>query len=56
MALPNALSRYHPQPGPEISMDIAIHHTHLTTKQKTSFQDAIATDPELSTLSQMIID
>ena len=45
--LPNALSRYHPQSGPEIPLDIAIHHIHLTTQGKTTFQDAIAADPEL---------
>ena len=46
MTLPDALSRY-TQPGPEILLDIAIHHTCLTTQQKTAFQDAIAADPEL---------
>ena len=47
MALSDALSRYHPQSGPEIPLDIAIHHTHLTTQWKTAFLDAIAADPEL---------
>ena len=47
MKLCDALSRYHPQPGPEIPMDIAIHHTHLTTQLQTAFQDVIAADPEL---------
>ena len=56
MTLPDALSRYHPQPGPEIPMDIAIYHTHLTIQQKTAFQDAIDADPELQALSQMIIN
>ena len=56
MTLPDALSRYHPQPGPEIPLDIVIHHTHLTTQQKTTFQDAIAADPELQLLSQIIIN
>ena len=56
MTLPDALSRYHPEPGPEIPLDIAIHHTHLTTQQKTAFQDAIAADPELQVLSTVIIN
>ena len=56
MALPDALSRHHPQAGPEVPLDIAIHHAHLTTQQKTAFQDTIAADPELWVLSQMIID
>ena len=51
MTLPDALSRYHPQLGPEIPVDIAIQHTHLTTQQKTAFQDSIAADPELKGLS-----
>ena len=45
-----------PQPAPEIPLDIAIHHTHLTTQSKTAFQNAIMADPELQALSQMIID
>ena len=47
MTLPDAISRYHPQPGPEIPLDIAIHHTYLTTQWKTAFQNAIVADPEL---------
>ena len=47
ITLPDALSRYHLQPGPEIPLDTAIYHTHLTTQQKTTFQDAVAADPEL---------
>ena len=56
MTLADAPSRYHPQPAPEIPLDIAIHHTHLTTQCKTAFQNAIAADPELQALSQMIIN
>ena len=56
MTLPNALSRHHPQPGPQIPLDIGIQHSHLTTQLKTAFQDAIAADPELQALSQMIIN
>ena len=56
MTLPDASSRYHPQPGPEKSLDIAIHHTHLTPQWQAAFQDAIAAAPKLLALSQMIID
>ena len=56
MTLPDSLSRYHPQPGPEIALDIAIHHAHLETQQKMAFQEAIATDPKLQALAQTIID
>ena len=56
MTVPDVLSRYHPQPGPEIAVDIAIHHAHLTTQWKTAFQEAIAADPELQALAQTIID
>ena len=47
MTLADALSRYHPQQAPDIPLDIAIHHTHLTTQHKTAFQNAIMADPEL---------
>ena len=56
MTFPNALLRYHPQPGPQIPLDIAIHHTCFTTQWTTTFQDAIAADPKLQVLSQMIIN
>ena len=56
MTLADALSRYHPQPAPEILLDIAIHHTCLNTQHKTAFQNAIVADPELQALSQIIID
>ena len=56
MTFPDAIFRYHPQPGPEIHLDIGIYHTCLTTQQKTSFQGAIATDPDIRALSQMIIN
>ena len=54
MTLADALSRYQPQPAPEIPLDIAIHHTCLTTQHKTAFQNAIVAHPELQ--GQMIID
>ena len=50
MTLPDALSRYHPQPGPEMPLDIAIHHTHLKPQRKTAFQHVIAADPELQAI------
>ena len=56
MTLAEALSRYHLQPAPEIPLYIAIHHTCLTTQRKTASQNAIVADPELQSLSQMIID
>ena len=56
MIVADALSRYHSQPGPEIQLDIAIHHTQLTTQCKSAFQDAISADPELKALAQMVID
>ena len=56
MTLADALSRYHPQPAPEIPLDIAIHHACLTTQHKTAFQSAIVANPELHALSQMIIN
>ena len=56
MILADALSKCHQQPGPEIPLDITIHHTQLTTQCKSAFQDAISADPELKALAHMIID
>ena len=56
MILADALSRYHPQPGPEIPLDIVIHHTQLTTQCKSAFKDAISAYQELKALAQMSID
>ena len=41
MVLPNALSHFSPPPGPDIPLDIVIHHAHLSPEQKEAFQQAL---------------
>ena len=55
MALPNTLSWFSPHPGPNIPLDIAIHHAHLSPERKEAFQQAFVSDPKMCTLADMII-
>ena len=41
MFLANALSCYASQNGPEVALDIAIHHVHITPEKKIEFQRSI---------------
>ena len=38
MALPDTPSHFKPKPGPEITLDTAIHHGHLSPVQKEALQ------------------
>ena len=55
MALPDTLSWFSPQPGPNIPLDIAIHHGCLSPERKEAFQQAFVSDPEMHALANMII-
>ena len=55
MALPDTLSWFSPHPGPNILLDIAIHHTDLSLERKEAFQQAFVRDPEMHALVDMII-
>ena len=55
MALPNTLSQFSPHPGPDIPLDITIHHAHLSPERKEAFQQAFVSNPEMHTLADMII-
>ena len=55
MILANALLRYAPQVGPEVSLDIAIHHLHITPEKKLEFQQTIQDDPLLKSLAETIV-
>ena len=55
MALPDTLSCFSPGPGPDIPLDIAIHHAHLSPEQKEAFQQAFMSDPEMCTVADIII-
>ena len=50
-----ALSRYSPLIGPEVTLDIAIYHVHITPEKKLEFQRTIQDDPLLCTLADTIV-
>ena len=55
VALPDMLSHFSPHPGPDIPLDIAIHHAHLSQEQKAAFQQAFVSNPEMHALANIII-
>ena len=55
MALPNTLSHFSPHPGPDIPLDIAIHHAHLSPDQKEASQQTFMSDAEMCALAAIII-
>ena len=55
MALPGTLSQFSPHPGPNIPLDITIHHAHLSPERKEAFQQALVSNPKMCTLTDMII-
>ena len=55
MVLPNTLSCFSPHSGPDIPLDIAIHHAHLSPEWKEAFQQTFMSDPEMFTLTEIII-
>ena len=55
MVIPDTLSRFSPRPGPDLPLDIAIHHACITPDCKEAFQQAFVNDPEMQTLTDLII-
>ena len=55
MLVADPLSRYSPLIGPEVALDIAIHHVHITPEKKLEFQRTIQDDPVLCTLADTIV-
>ena len=55
MAMPDALSYFSPCPGPDIPLDIAIHHACLSPEWKEAFQQAFMSDFEMHALTDIII-
>ena len=47
MVIPDMLSQFCPQPGPDLPLDIAIHHARITSDCKEAFQQAFINDPEM---------
>ena len=55
MVIPDTLSRFSPWPGPHFPLDIAIHHAHIMPTHKEAFQQAFINNPEMRTLTNLII-
>ena len=55
MVIPDTLSRFSPRPGPDLPLDIAIHHAHIMPDCKEAFQQAFVNDPEMWALADLII-
>ena len=49
------LSRYSPLISPEVAVDTAIHHVHITPEKKLEFQRTIQDDSPLHTLTDTIV-
>ena len=52
MLLADTLSHYAPQNGPEVALDITIHHVHIIPEKKLKFQETIQDDPLLLSLAE----
>ena len=55
MVIPDTLSQFSPQPGPDLPLDIVIHHAHIMPDCKEAFQQAFVNDPEMRALADLII-
>ena len=55
MVIPDTLSRFSPRPGPDLPLDITIHHACITPDSKEVFQQAFVNDPEMHALADLII-
>ena len=55
MVIPDTLSCFSPRPGPDLPLDIAIHHARIMPDYKEAFQQAFVNDPEMQALADLII-
>ena len=55
MVIPDTLSQFSPCPGPDLPLDIAIHHAHIMPDCKEAFQQTFINDPEMQALADLII-
>ena len=46
---------FSPHPGPDLPLDVAIHHACITPDCKEAFQQAFVNDPEMRALANLII-
>ena len=55
MVIPDMLSQFSAQPGPNLPLAIAIHHAHIMPNCKEAFQQAFVNDPKMWALTDLII-
>ena len=55
MVIPDMVSQFSPHPGPDLPLDITIHHACIMPDCKEAFQQAFINDPEMRTLADLII-
>ena len=55
MVIPDTLSWFRPWPGPNLPLDIAIHHAHIMPDCKEAFQQAFISNPEMQALADLIV-
>ena len=55
MVIPDTLSWFSPQSGPDLPLDITIHHAHIMPNCKEAFEQAFISNPEMQALADLII-
>ena len=55
VVIPDTLSWFSPQPGPDLPLDIGIHHACIMPDCKEAFQQTFISDPEMWALANLII-
>ena len=55
MVIPDTLSQFSPQPGPDLPLDITIHHACIMPDCKEAFQQAFINNSEMQALADLII-
>ena len=55
MVIPYTFSQFSPGPGPDLPLDITIHHARIMPDCKEAFQQAFINDPEMWALADLII-
>ena len=55
MVIPDELSQFSPLPGPDLTLDITIHHAHIMPTCKEAFQQTFINGQEMQGLTDLII-
>ena len=55
MVIPDTLAPFSPKPGPDLPLDITIHHVCIMPDCKEAFHQAFINDPEMRVLADLII-